>query len=150
MKTFTKTIVFQSKEEFDKLRKNQLGTEEPLFFNGVSVEYAKEHPDYEMNNATNAFCWNCSDCVDCIACNSCKMCVWCIQCTSCSASVYCEFCINTVYSVWCKYIQDSVNCHLVKFSQFCEESTGLKDRMDPHEPDYYYDLNGKKQYWPSK
>jgi hypothetical protein len=150
MKTTNKTFVFETKEAFEKAVFDEMGKENPVIFNGVSPAFANAHPNYEHNNETNSYCWNCLGCVNCIGCDNCVNCVWCIECTSCKLCVHCEKCKDTHYSTGCEYIQDSVNCHLVKFSQFCENSTGLKDRMDPHEPDYYYDLNGKKQYWPSK
>lgn len=30
--------------------------------NGVSEEFAKDHPEFEKENETNKGCWNCSDC----------------------------------------------------------------------------------------
>ena len=39
--------------------------------NGVSPEFAKNHPDYEKQNETNQACWDCKACEACKACGRC-------------------------------------------------------------------------------
>lgn len=40
--------------------------------NGVSEDFAKNHPGYEKENETNQGCWNCSDCSYCSGCSGLK------------------------------------------------------------------------------
>ena len=54
--------------------------------NGVSEEFASDHPDYEKENETNEGCWNCSDCSDCSDCSGCSDCYGCSRLTN-AASV---------------------------------------------------------------
>lgn len=60
--------------------------------NGVSEQFALDHPDYEKENQTNEGCWNCSDCSDCSRCSRCWLlaalaasdCSDCSRCSDCS------------------------------------------------------------------
>ena len=48
--------------------------------NGVSEDFAAEHPDFEKDNESNSGCWNCYDCQNCESCKwcvSCELCEWC-------------------------------------------------------------------------
>jgi hypothetical protein len=144
MKAINKTMIFESKQAFDKAVFDEIRKENPVIFNGVSPEFAKEHPNYETNNETNSFCWNCNDCVNCIGCDNCTDCVWCVNCESCDSCVQCEKCKDTKYSVWCENINNSVNCHFVKYSDFQE--VGFKNRMDK-ELSWFFNKYGKKEYF---
>jgi hypothetical protein len=142
METINGTIVFASKEAFEKAVFDALRKENPVAFNGVSLEFAEEHPNYEANNQTNSYCWNCEDCVNCVGCNDCSNCVMCVNCKSCYACVRCEKCKDTRYSVSCENLNNSLNCHFVQYFEFHE--VGQKNRMD--EPVYYYfNKYGKKE-----
>jgi hypothetical protein len=144
MKTIKETFVFESKEAFEKAIFNEMREDVPAMFNGVSKEFAKDHPNYETNNETNAYCWNCLDCVNSIGCDSCTDCVWCRRCESCDSCVQCENCKDTRYSVWCENINNSLNCHFVQFHEFHE--VGFKNRMD-QQLFVSYNKYGKKEYF---
>jgi hypothetical protein len=61
-----KTEIFESYEDFVN--------REDKSVNGVSPEYAGNHPDYELMNESNVGCWNCvacTECVDCVRCYAC-------------------------------------------------------------------------------
>jgi hypothetical protein len=142
MKTINKTLVFDTKEAFDKAVFDEMRKENPTIFNGVSKEFAETHPNYEENNQTNGFCWNCEDSVNCIGCDSCTNCVYCVNCESCDACIRCEKCKDTRYSVSCENLNNSLNCHFVQYFEFHE--VGQKNRMD--KPVYYYfNKYGKKE-----
>ena len=59
--------------------------------NGVSEDFASEHPDFEKDNETNVGCWNCYDCKYCEFCENSYNCMFCISCVSC---VSCYDCIS--------------------------------------------------------
>ena len=61
-----KTLVFESHEEFINRKDKDV--------NGVSAQFAKNHPDFEKENETNRGCWNCSDCSGCFRCSNCSGC----------------------------------------------------------------------------
>ena len=144
METTNKTLIFDTKEAFERAVFDEMRKETPISFNGVSKEFAKEHTNYEANNETNAYCWNCLDSVNCIGCDSCSNCVMCINCTSCEACVRCEKCKDTRYSVSCENLNNSLNCHFVQYSEFNE--VGYKNRMD--RPIFYYlNIYGKKEHF---
>ena len=42
--------------------------------NGVSPEFAAEHPDFVELNLTNKSCWDCSGCYRCSRCSGCSGC----------------------------------------------------------------------------
>ena len=67
-----KTKIYKSYADF-LMRENK---EE----NGVSEEFAAEHPDFEMQNETNSGCWNCHACQNCYDCLSCYDCQNCVSC----------------------------------------------------------------------
>jgi hypothetical protein len=139
MKTINKTFIFESKEAFDKAVFKEYGKETHTIFNGVSKEFAETHPNYEENNQTNGFCWNCDDSVNCIGCDSCSNCVYCVNCESCDACVRCEKCKDTLFSVSCENLNNSLDCHFVQFFEFHEES--IKFRME--KPVFCF----KNKYW---
>ena len=90
MATIKKTFVFESREAFiEAIAKEERDNEYPALFNGVSKEFAKEHPNYETNNETNTYCWNCLDCVHCFDCDNCTNCAWCGHCKSCDNCTEC-------------------------------------------------------------
>lgn len=57
--------------------------------NGVSPEFAEEHPDWEKENERNIGCWDCSDCSDCSDCYNCSYCSSCSDCSDCSGCYGC-------------------------------------------------------------
>ena len=67
-----KTKIFKSYENFLKREDKNI--------NGVSEDFAAEHPDFEESNESKSGCWNCYDCKNCESCNwcvSCELCNWC-------------------------------------------------------------------------
>ena len=71
--------------------------------NGVSPEFAKNHPDYEKQNETNQACW------DCKACEACKACKRCWDCDNCKDCVACKDCKDCVACKDCWGLNPSVN-----------------------------------------
>lgn len=60
------TLIFNTSVEFlERQNKND---------NGVSKQFAFEHPDFEAQNESNIGCWNCSDCSRCSDCSDCYDC----------------------------------------------------------------------------
>ena len=51
--------------------------------NGVSENFAAEHPDFEEQNEINTGCWNCK---------SCKSCEYCAACESRESYEFCDDC----------------------------------------------------------
>lgn len=64
-----KTQIFKNISEF-KSRKDKT-------INGVSETFAKNHPNYEIDNEGNAGCWNCTNCTNCTYCTNCTNCTDC-------------------------------------------------------------------------
>ena len=64
--------------------------------NGVSAEFAKQHPNFVEDNSTNKSCWNCISCTKCYDCDDCK------QCDDCSYCLRCENCSHSCRSINCK------------------------------------------------
>ena len=54
---------------------------EDKLVNGVSPDFAEEHPSWEEDNVTNEGCWNCFRCQDC------RSCKYCSDCRSCEFEV---------------------------------------------------------------
>ena len=67
-----KTKVFKSYADFLNRKDKKI--------NGVSEDFAAEHPDFEEANKTNVGCWNCYDCKNCYDCLSCYDCQNCVSC----------------------------------------------------------------------
>ena len=55
------TYIFQSYEEFSNRKFKSI--------NGVSLEFAKENPDFRDMNKTNIGCWNMLHCKECLLCD---------------------------------------------------------------------------------
>jgi hypothetical protein len=147
MESINETFVFESQETFMEAVYKELHKENPIPFNGVCKEFAKEHPNYDANNQTNAYCWNCLDCNNCIACDNCTDCNGCRGCDTCDSCIQCEKCKSTRYSVWCENINNSLNCHFVQYKTFNE--VGFKNRMDM-QIFQSYNNNGDKVYFVTK
>ncbi len=105
-----KTKIYKSYADF-LMRENK---EE----NGVSVDFAAEHPDFEEDNKTNIDCWNCYDCKNCESCNLCISCISCISCYWCKNCELCEHCYSC---------ESSYNCSFCKSLESCESCEFLKD-----------------------
>ena len=56
-----KTQIFKSYSEFKQRSDRSI--------NGVDESFAKEHPNYEVDNSTNKGCWNCYECSECYDCD---------------------------------------------------------------------------------
>ncbi|GAB2959192.1 hypothetical protein GCM10027048_28130 [Hymenobacter coalescens] len=65
---------------------------EDTSLNGVSPEFAAQHPDYAAQNATNTGCYDCSGCSDCSRCSGCSDCYDCYDCSYCSDCSRCSYC----------------------------------------------------------
>jgi hypothetical protein len=81
-----KTIIFNNYAEFL--------TRSDIDVNGVSPEFAVQHPDYEKQNETNKSCWSCSDCYLCSDCSNCSDCYLCSDCSNCSLCSECSNCTD--------------------------------------------------------
>ena len=68
---------------------------EDLDDNGVSPEFAAEHPDFVELNLTNKSCWDCSGCSDCSGCWDCSRCSDCSDCSGCSRCSRCSRCSDS-------------------------------------------------------
>ena len=67
-----KTKIYSTYAEFSE--------REDKTINGVSPEFAAQHPNWEQDNKTNTGCWNCTSCegcIECVWCSGCIECVWC-------------------------------------------------------------------------
>ena len=76
--------------------------------NGVSEEFAAQHPNFKKDNETNIGCWNCHSCTSCIQCISGNYCMnsrYCKDCTNCNN------CKNIYNCVDCFYCQDCASCN---------------------------------------
>lgn len=70
--------------------------------NGVSKEFAKQHPNFKEDNATNRGCWNClncTKCAGCVSCVNCHLCLCCIISLNCGKCRYCDNC-NSCTGCW--------------------------------------------------
>ena len=97
-----KTAVFKDYEDFLQRDDRTL--------NGVSLEFAEAHPDYEQKNATNTGCWNCSDCSRCWNCSHCSHCSDCSRCSRCSGCSDCSGCSNCSGCSRCSGCSDCSRC----------------------------------------
>jgi hypothetical protein len=79
-----KTIVFKDYRSFMNREYKEV--------NGVSEVFATNNPDYDINNETNKYCWNCSGCSDCWNCSGCSRCSDCSSCSDCSDCSHCSVC----------------------------------------------------------
>ena len=79
-----KTQVFESYIDFIK--------REDKSINGVSPEFAKNNPDYEVDNNSNIGCWNCRGCKECQECIGSEECEECYECNLCKECVKCTGC----------------------------------------------------------
>jgi hypothetical protein len=80
--------------------------------NGVSPDFAREHPNWDADNSTNIGCWNCINCHNCNGCDDCNGCNYCYRCNNCNGCNYCNYCDdcndcndcndcdNSVVTVW--------------------------------------------------
>jgi len=55
----------------------EFSNREDKSINGVTPDFAKEHPDYEEDNKSNSGCFNCHRCYNCDSCNNCTFCIGC-------------------------------------------------------------------------
>lgn len=66
-----KTQIFKHYSDFSKREDKKI--------NGVSLEFAKDNPNFEEDNINNTGCWNCTDCRDCTYCRGCTDCFKCVS-----------------------------------------------------------------------
>ena len=93
-----KTQIFKTYQDFLK--------REDKSVNGVSPEFAKENPNYEVDNKSNIGCWNCRSCTECKGCMACKGCQECFECYGCGA---CDGCTGCKRCKWCEGCKNIVN-----------------------------------------
>jgi hypothetical protein len=79
--------------------------------NGVSLEFAETHPEFEKENETNKGCWNCSDCSDCYLCSLCSDCSGCYRCSDCSDCSLCSLCSDCSICYLCSLCSDCSGCY---------------------------------------
>jgi len=100
MKKLIKTQIFSTYGNF-------LSREDKTV-NGVSPEFAAQHPNWEQDNKTNTGCWNCTtsegcrDCKECVSCRGCIECVWCTGCIECRECVCCIECRECTKCLACR------------------------------------------------
>ena len=92
--------------------------------NGVSSEFAKQHPNFVEDNSTNKSCWNCISCTKCYDCHSCKECNECSYCTKCENCDHCSYCTECET---CDHSYISNNC---KNCFAISESSDLVNELD--------------------
>ncbi len=109
-----KTKIYKSYADF-LMRENK---EE----NGVSVDFAAEHPDFEEDNKTNIDCWNCYDCKNCESCNLCISCISCYWCKNCDL---CEHCYSCESSYSCNFCKSLDSCESCEFLKYCKGGKNL-------------------------
>ena len=115
-----KTEIFSDYEEFF--------AREDKTINGVSPEFAEEHPDWKEVNSTNVGCWCCRDCKDCrwcIDCGDCVECTGCNRCKNCKGCKDCGGCINCKGCSRCMLCDGCLNC---EWCAFCLDCDGYRYR----------------------
>lgn len=107
------TLIFKNYSEF-------LNREDKSI-NGVTQEFAKDNPNWDVQNVNNVGCWNCAtstgcsfsnglvDCTDCDSCVDCSRCMECENCNDCIDCLECKGCNDCTNA---KYLSMQVDCHL--------------------------------------
>jgi len=62
--------------------------------NGVSEDFAREHPEVLFEDTNNIACFNCVSCNNCIACEKCTNCDDCVRCNYCDDCIDCYSCTD--------------------------------------------------------
>ena len=95
---------------------------EDLDDNGVSPEFAAEHPDFVELNLTNKSCWDCSGCSDCSGCWDCSGCSRCSVCSGCSGCSRCSDCSGCWDCSRCSDCSDCSGCSRCSRCSRCSDS----------------------------